>query len=142
MMDDVESAIALLKQLKSLGIKLSVDDFGTGYSSLSYLQQFCADTLKIDQSFVRELEVSSRNEEIVDIIITLAHKLDMNVIAEGIENANHEAILKALNCEYGQGFFFSKPLDSQDAAELLAEQFVTQIYHPPLPSVTEQSANQ
>ena len=126
MMDDVESAIALLKRLKSLGIKLSVDDFGTGYSSLSYLQQFSADTLKIDQSFVKELEVSSRNEEIVDIIVTLAHKLDMNVIAEGIEMTEHVEILKALNCEYGQGFFFSKPLNSEDAAELLAEQFVTQ----------------
>ncbi|MEL6911793.1 MAG: EAL domain-containing protein [Cyanobacteria bacterium J06555_3] len=127
MMDDVESAIALLQELKSLGIKLSVDDFGTGYSSLSYLQQFCADTLKIDQSFVSELELSPRNEEIVDIIITLAHKLDMDVIAEGIENAQHEAILKALNCEYGQGFFFSKPLNINDATELLAQEFVTTV---------------
>jgi len=126
MMEDVESAIALLKKLKGLGIKLSVDDFGTGYSSLSYLQQFCADTLKIDQSFVSELESSPRNEEIVDIIITLAHKLDMDVIAEGIENPEHEAILKALHCEYGQGFFFSKPLNSEDAAKLLAQEFATQ----------------
>ena len=126
MMDNVTVAIALLKRLKSLGIKLSVDDFGTGYSSLSYLQQFCADTLKIDQSFVCELESSPRNEEIVDIIITLAHKLDMDVIAEGIENAQHEQILKSLNCEYGQGFFFSKPLSEADATELLAEEYVTQ----------------
>ena len=129
MMDDVESAIALLKKLKTLGIKLSVDDFGTGYSSLSYLQQFCADTLKIDQSFVKELELSSRNEEIVDLIVTLAHKLDMNVIAEGIENAEHVAILKTLNCEYGQGFFFSKPLNSDDAAKLLAEHLLTHVEH-------------
>lgn len=141
MMDDVESAIALLKQLKNLGIKLSVDDFGTGYSSLSYLQQFCADTLKIDQSFVREIESSSRNEEIVDIIITLAHKLDMNVIAEGIENVQHQEILKSLNCEYGQGFFFSKPLNRQDATELLLQEFATHMYYSQVPTITEGSIN-
>ena len=67
-----------------MGIKLSLDDFGTGYSSLGYLQQFCADTLKIDQSFVSKLELSSRNREIVDIIITLAHKLDVDVNMVGI----------------------------------------------------------
>ena len=123
MMDDVEAAIALLKQLKTLGIKLSIDDFGTGYSSLSYLQQFCADTLKIDQSFVRELESSAKNKAIVDIIVTLAHKLDMDVVAEGIKTNSHLQILKTLNCEYGQGYLFTKPLKSEAATELLARQF-------------------
>ncbi len=122
-MDNVETAIALLHQLKGLGIKLSIDDFGTGYSSLSYLQQFCADTLKVDQSFVRQLESSPKNQAIVDIIITLAHKLDMDVIAEGIETKNHQEILQALNCEYGQGYLFSKPLKSEAATKLLAQQF-------------------
>ncbi len=125
MMDDVEAAIALLKQLKTLGIKLSIDDFGTGYSSLSYLQQFCADTLKIDQSFVRELESSAKNKAIVDIIVTLAHKLDMDVVAEGIETNNHLQILKTLNCEYGQGYLFARPLKSEAATDLLAQQFVS-----------------
>lgn len=122
-MDNVETAIALLHQLKALGIKLSIDDFGTGYSSLSYLQQFCADTLKVDRSFVRELESSPKNQAIVDIIITLAHKLDMDVIAEGIETKNHQEILQALNCEYGQGYLFSKPLKNEAATKLLAQQF-------------------
>ena len=124
MMDNVGEAIALLQQLKALSIKLSIDDFGTGYSSLSYLQQFCADTLKVDQSFVRQMELSDRDRAIVDIIITLAHKLDMNVIAEGIETKNHEQMLKALNCEYGQGYLFAKPLRSEDARDLLAASFL------------------
>ena len=123
MMDNVEQAIALLQQLKAIGIKLSIDDFGTGYSSLSYLQQFCADTLKVDRSFVCELESSDKNQAIVDIIITLAHKLDMDVVAEGIETEIHKTILKALDCEYGQGYFFAKPLKSKDATDLLTQQY-------------------
>ena len=127
MMDNMEEAIALIQQLKALGIKLSIDDFGTGYSSLNYLQQFCADTLKVDRSFVSGLESSAKNKAIVDIIITLAHKLDMDVVAEGIETKTHEAILKALNCEYGQGYLFAKPLKSEDATKFLAEQFATNV---------------
>ncbi|MGF1588654.1 MAG: EAL domain-containing protein [Pleurocapsa sp.] len=125
MMDDVEAAIALLKQLKDLGIKLSIDDFGTGYSSLSYLQQFCADTLKVDRSFVCQLESSAKNQAIVDIIVTLAHKLDMDVVAEGIETNNQLQMLRTLNCEYGQGYLFAKPLKSEAATDLLAQQFVS-----------------
>lgn len=127
MMDNVEEAIAILRQLKALGVKLSIDDFGTGYSSLSYLQQFCADTLKVDRSFVCQLESSAKNRAIVDIIVTLAHKLDMDVVAEGIETKAHEEILKALNCEYGQGYLFAKPLKSEDATKLLAEQLATNV---------------
>jgi diguanylate cyclase (GGDEF)-like protein len=120
--DNVAEAIALLRQLKTIGIELSIDDFGTGYSSLGYLQQFCADTLKVDRSFVRELESSSKNKAIVDIIVTLAHKLDMDVVAEGIETEEQKTILQALNCEYGQGYLFAKPLKSQDATDLLKQQ--------------------
>ena len=123
MMDNVEQAIALLQQLKASGVKLSIDDFGTGYSSLSYLQQFCADTLKVDRSFVSKLESSAKNQAIVDIIVTLAHKLDMDVVAEGIETESQKAILKNLNCEYGQGYLFAKPLQSKDATELLEQQY-------------------
>ena len=123
MMDNVEEAIALLQQLKAIGVKLSIDDFGTGYSSFSYLQQFCADTLKVDRSFVCELESSDKNKAIVDLIITLAHKLDMDVIAEGIETEIHKTILKALGCEYGQGYLFAKPLKSNDATDLLTQQY-------------------
>lgn len=123
-LENVEEAIALLQQLKALGVKLSIDDFGTGYSSLSYLQQFCADTIKIDRSFICEIE-SNKNRAIVDIIITLAHKLDMDVIAEGIETESDRAILQSLNCEYGQGYLFAKPLQSENATQLLAQQFTT-----------------
>ena len=123
MMDNVEEAILLLQHLKAIGIKLSIDDFGTGYSSLSYLQQFCADTLKVDRSFVSELESSDKNKAIVDIIITLAHKLDMDVVAEGIETEIHKTILKSLGCEYGQGYLFAKPLKSEDATDLLAQHY-------------------
>ena len=126
MMDNVKEAIALLQQLKAIGIKLSIDDFGTGYSSLSYLQQFCANTLKIDRSFVCKLESSDKDKAIVDIIITLAHKLDMDVIAEGIETESHKVILKALDCKYGQGYLFAKPLKSKDATELLSQQYASQ----------------
>ncbi len=123
MMDNVEEAILLLQHLKAIGIKLSIDDFGTGYSSFSYLQQFCADTLKVDRSFVCELESSDKNKAIVDIIITLAHKLDMDVVAEGIETETHKTILKSLGCEYGQGYLFAKPLKSKDATNLLTHQY-------------------
>ena len=123
MMDNIEETILLLQQLKAIGIKLSIDDFGTGYSSFSYLQQFCADTLKVDRSFVCKLESSDKNKAIVDIIITLAHKLDMNVVAEGIETEVHKTILKALDCEYGQGYLFAKPLKSKDATDLLKQQY-------------------
>lgn len=120
-MDNVEEAIALLKDLKALGIKLSIDDFGTGYSSLSYLQKFCADTLKVDQSFVRQMDVSDKNIAIVDIIVTLAHKLEMDVIAEGIETETQTRLLKELNCEYGQGYLFAKPLNLEAAEEFIIE---------------------
>lgn len=121
MMNNIEEALVLLKKLKTLGINLSIDDFGTGYSSLSYLQQFCADTLKIDRSFIKQMESSERDKAIVDIIITLAHKLDMEVIAEGVETKNHEQILKDLNCEYGQGYLFAKPLKSEAAKDFLRD---------------------
>ncbi|HEY9872509.1 MAG TPA: EAL domain-containing protein [Candidatus Obscuribacterales bacterium] len=119
-MNDVESAIAILLRLKSLDMRLSIDDFGTGYSSLSYLHRFPVDTLKVDRSFVSHMENSSENEAIVQTIIMLSHNLGMDVIAEGVETAAQQAKLQALNCEYGQGYFFSKPLPSEAATALLA----------------------
>lgn len=118
-MDDVDEAIALLEQLKSLGIKLSMDDFGTGYSSLSYLHRFPIDTLKVDQSFVRRMDDSQPNTEIVKTIIMLGHNLNMDIVAEGIETEGNVQTLKNLNCEYGQGYFFSKPLPATAMEDLL-----------------------
>lgn len=112
--------IELLSKLKALQVHLSIDDFGTGYSSLSRLRQFPIDTLKIDRSFVSNMHEASENAEIVHAIISLAHNLGLDVVAEGVEIAEQLAWLKALHCEQGQGYFFAKPLDHQAAADLIA----------------------
>ena len=120
--NNVEDAIALLHELKSLGLKLSIDDFGTGYSSLSYLHRFPVDTLKIDKSFVSRLineQDQEKYSQLVHTIITLGHNLKMNVIAEGLETEEQLKILQSFHCEYGQGYFFAKPLLRDDATELL-----------------------
>ncbi|MEG4121595.1 EAL domain-containing protein [Microcoleus sp. N9_B4] len=121
-MDDVESAIAVLKQMKGLNVKLGIDDFGTGYSSLSYLSRFPTDTLKVDKSFVGRMELESEGENvaIVRTIVALAHALGMDVIAEGVETAAQLAKLRSIGCEYGQGYFFAKPLPSEAATALIA----------------------
>ncbi|MEG4572464.1 EAL domain-containing protein [Microcoleus sp. N3A4] len=121
-MDDVESAIAVLKQMKGLNVKLGIDDFGTGYSSLSYLSRFPTDTLKVDKSFVGRMELESEGENvaIVRTIVALAHALGMDVIAEGVETAAQLAKLRSIGCEYGQGYFFSKPLPRDEATALMA----------------------
>jgi EAL domain-containing protein (putative c-di-GMP-specific phosphodiesterase class I) len=106
-----------LKQLKDLGIRLCIDDFGTGYSSLSRLHEFPIDTLKIDRSFVQRLNHNSL--ETVQMIITLAHGLDMDVVAEGIETATELALLQRLGCELGQGYWYAPPLPAEQAQEWL-----------------------
>jgi diguanylate cyclase (GGDEF)-like protein/PAS domain S-box-containing protein len=123
--ENAESAAIMLSQLRSVGIQLYMDDFGTGYSSLSYLHRFPMDTLKIDRSFVNRMGVDGENLEIVRAIVTLAHNLGMNVTAEGVETTEQLALLKALKCEYGQGYFFSKPVDSIQAEALIAAQTLT-----------------
>lgn len=112
--------IALLSQLKALQLQLCIDDFGTGYSSLSRLRQFPIDTLKIDRSFVSHMHEESENAEMVHAIISLAHNLGMDVVAEGIEIPAQFARLKALHCEQGQGYFFARPLDHKTATALIA----------------------
>ena len=121
-MENAESATTMLSQLRSLGVQLYMDDFGTGYSSLSYLHRFPLDMLKIDRSFVSRMGVGDENSEIVRAIVTLAHNLSMNVTAEGVETTEQLALLQVLQCEYGQGYFFSKPVDAEAAAVLIAEQ--------------------
>ncbi|MFB2971597.1 EAL domain-containing protein [Aerosakkonema sp. BLCC-F183] len=123
-MSNTEFAIGLLKELKQRKIQLSIDDFGTGYSSLSYLHRFPIDTLKIDRSFVSQMSVDTENLEIVRVIVNLAHNLGMDVIAEGVENVEQIALLEALKCEYGQGYFFAKPLDRKAASAFLEKNLV------------------
>jgi diguanylate cyclase (GGDEF)-like protein/PAS domain S-box-containing protein len=119
-MENAADATASLEQLSNSGIQLSIDDFGTGYSSLSYLHRFPLNTLKIDRSFVSRMDAEGENSEIVQTIITLAHNLGLDVIAEGVETADQMKQLRSLGCEAGQGFFFSKPLDSDSARALIA----------------------
>jgi len=118
-MDDAERTIRVIHGLKNLGVRLSIDDFGTGYSSLSYLRRFPMDTLKIDRSFVRNLASNPENLEIVRTIVSLALNLGMEVVAEGVETSDEIGQLKALECDFGQGFFFSKPVDGKQADDLL-----------------------
>ncbi|MBV9389011.1 MAG: EAL domain-containing protein [Chroococcidiopsidaceae cyanobacterium CP_BM_ER_R8_30] len=117
--ENVESATGMLAQLRKLGVQLCMDDFGTGYSSLNYLHRFPIDMLKIDRSFVSRMSFDNENSEIVRTIVTLAHNLGMNVTAEGVETAEQLALLKELKCEYGQGYFFSKPVNSEAAAAVI-----------------------
>jgi EAL domain-containing protein (putative c-di-GMP-specific phosphodiesterase class I) len=121
-MGNTELATSVLQRLRERQIQLSIDDFGTGYSSLSYLHRFPLDNLKIDRSFVNRIGDTGENLEIVQAIVTLAHNLKMNVTAEGIETVQQSEHLKKLGCEYGQGYYFAKPLDSKSAAALLNNQ--------------------
>jgi diguanylate cyclase (GGDEF)-like protein/PAS domain S-box-containing protein len=118
-MQDPAAAAQVLSQIKSLGVQLSIDDFGTGYSSLSYLQRFPLNTLKIDRSFTAEIDHGGDSMEIVRTIVPMAKGLRLDVIAEGVENSEQLAILSKLQCEYAQGYYFSKPLTAVDAAALL-----------------------
>jgi predicted signal transduction protein with EAL and GGDEF domain len=120
MMEHAKSAAISLAKLKELGVRLSIDDFGTGYSSLSCLHSYPIDSLKIDRSFVGNMSMDGKNMEIVRTFISLADNLEMDVTAEGIETADQLAQLRALGCEFGQGYFFSKPLDGQEVKRLLA----------------------
>lgn len=118
-MENPDLVRALLLELKQRHIHLCIDDFGTGYSSLSRLHHFPISTLKIDRSFVSRIGALGENSEIVQAIVTLAQTLSMDVVAEGIEVLEQVSPLLALQCEYGQGYFFSKPVDSDAAGELL-----------------------
>ena len=119
-MENAESVVGKLSQLRSLGVQVHVDDFGTGYSSLSYLQRLPVDTLKIDRTFISQMGNHNGSTKIVDTIITLGRNLGLSVAAEGVETAEQAAELKALDCEYGQGFFYYRPLEGSAVEALLA----------------------
>ena len=118
-MRDEQRTTRILSELKALGVRLCIDDFGTGYSSLSYLRRFALDILKIDRSFVSEILNNSESQEIVKTILSLGSNLGMEVVAEGVETAEQVGLLKLLGCEYAQGYFFSRPLDSAGVARIL-----------------------
>ncbi|WP_100403494.1 EAL domain-containing protein [Bacillus sp. FJAT-42315] len=114
---DVNFALTILQQLKNLGIQISIDDFGTGYSSLKHLSDFPIDQLKIDQSFVRDL--NEKNQAIIKTIINLAHNMGLAVIAEGVETKQHATFLKEQMCNQLQGYFFSRPLPPDEFSQLI-----------------------
>ncbi len=118
-LDHPETASAILKQLRERKIKLSIDDFGTGYSSLSYLHSFPVNTLKIDRSFISPINEDPKTLGLVPVILSLVQTMEMNVIAEGIETQQQLNQLRKLKCNGGQGYLFSKPVDSQTASELI-----------------------
>jgi len=110
LMTDTQKAINQLNQLRALGIHIAIDDFGTGYSSLGQLKKLPVDTLKIDRSFVRDIEEDAADRQIVEAIVAMGHQLGLKVVAEGIENEEQLKLLHRNNCDYAQGFLFSKPM--------------------------------
>ncbi len=119
-MADPSAAVEMLQQIKSLGIRLAIDDFGTGYSSLSYLHRFPLDTLKIDRSFISSMCEGGEGMEIARTILPMANNLRLDVVAEGVETVQQVDLLKKLQCKYGQGYYFSRPLSAEGTAALLA----------------------
>ena len=129
LLNDHETARDVLGRLKLLGIGLKIDDFGTGYSSLAYLAQLPFDTMKIDRSFTMQLQGGDCNSTIVKTILDMAHTLGMQVVAEGVEQNEQITRLISMGCEFGQGFFFSRPVSARDAERLLTTMMDTQVAH-------------
>jgi diguanylate cyclase (GGDEF)-like protein len=119
LLGDIEKKIKIMKNLKSMGLKLSIDDFGTGYSSLNYLRKLPIDELKIDRSFIMELSKSTVTRAIVATVVFLARNLKLSTVAEGIENKEELAFLRKIGCQQYQGFYFSRPVPPNELVELL-----------------------
>lgn len=126
-MENPQTIIAILEQLKKDHIQFYIDDFGTGYSSLSYLHKFPVDTLKIDRSFVNDIGPNGGNAGIVNTIVTLARNLNLEVIAEGVENAEQLRYLKNIGCNLAQGYYFSRPVPAKLAQEMITHNFLDRI---------------
>jgi EAL domain-containing protein (putative c-di-GMP-specific phosphodiesterase class I) len=118
--------LALLQQLRSMGVAVSLDDFGTGYSSMAYLRDLPFDELKIDRSFVMSIEHDRQARAVVQTIIALAHNLDLRVVAEGIETYEQAQLLMAMGCTRGQGYFFGRPGSAQLFAEAISRRNLPQ----------------
>lgn len=121
LLSDVEQACTWLAEIRAMGIRVYLDDFGTGYSSLSYLKRFPLDTVKIDRSFIRDLANNQNDQALVKAIISMAHSLSMDVVAEGLEDKEQLGMLHALGCENAQGYFYSRPVPAAAFIELLSQ---------------------
>jgi EAL domain-containing protein (putative c-di-GMP-specific phosphodiesterase class I) len=119
LMENVEASIVLLREVKAMGLKLSVDDFGTGYSCLSYLAQFPVDELKIDLSLLRDISSNPESAAVVSAVVALGKALKLKVVAEGVETQQQAEFLRARHCDEYQGYFYSKPLPPLACADLL-----------------------
>ena len=119
LLEDKQKAAKQLQKLKSAGFKLLLDDFGTGYSSLSYLNQYPIDVLKIDRAFIDQIGDSKQSDALVKAIVAMGHALDLDVVAEGVETAEHVAFLKNLSCHTAQGYFFGKPMPAAEVKDMI-----------------------
>ena len=119
MIDSAEKALQRIAELKKMGMKVAIDDFGTGYSSLSYLNSFPSDMLKIDKSFIDKMNQNEVSRQYVAMIISIGHTLDLKVISEGVESADQIDTLKAIGCDYVQGFVWGRPLPPEEAEKLV-----------------------
>ena len=119
-MNDATETVDKLVKLKKLGFKLSIDDFGTGYSSLSYLIKFPLDYLKIDRSFIQQITTLDEKQAVVDAIIQMSHRLNMKVIAEGVEQGKQVELLREMGCDIIQGYYYSKPLPLDELVAFLS----------------------
>jgi EAL domain-containing protein (putative c-di-GMP-specific phosphodiesterase class I) len=120
-MQNVDHNISVLEQLRALGVTISIDDFGTGYSSLAYLKRFPLNTLKIDKSFISDLETNEDDQEIARLIITLGQNLKLKVLAEGVETLGQLDFLRRNGCDLVQGYIFSRPLPADEVLDMLTQ---------------------
>ncbi|MDX1392612.1 MAG: GGDEF domain-containing phosphodiesterase, partial [Rheinheimera sp.] len=125
LMLDEAKVVALMHQIKALGVRLAIDDFGTGYSSLSYLKRMPLDVLKIDRRFIEHIPQANDDKQITTAIIAMAHSMGLKVLAEGVETAAQQAFLQQKQCDYFQGYLFSKPLPAHEFAALIKQQIRT-----------------
>ena len=121
MIDSVDKALHCIDELKNMGIQIAIDDFGTGYSSLSYLNRFPANLLKIDKSFIDEMNMSDSSRQYVAAIISMGHIMGFDVISEGVEDPAQLQALKDIGCDFVQGFIWGRPLSSQEVEKLIAD---------------------
>ena len=126
LMGNISNTSQLLRQIRALGVSLSIDDFGTGYSSLAYLKRLPLNTLKIDRSFIQDIQTSSQDMEIVQAIIVMAHTLQLQVVTEGVETTEQLELLRHYGCDFIQGYLISRPVEL-DALPRVLEQLNTSL---------------
>ncbi len=119
LIDNIETAMEALKRLHSRGIRIAIDDFGTGYSSLSYLKNLPIDCLKIDRSFIKDISHDQNDEQIVKTLISMAHSLNLNIVAEGVEESDQLQLLNEFGCDEIQGYLLSKPVEHGELLDIM-----------------------